>query len=213
MSFDALTIDPKNADSGQVRANPGAKLLNAARDLFYSQGYHLAGINEIIARSGTSKKSFYRYYPAKRELGQAYLAAEQRAFGQYLRRLMERHTGDYRGFVRAWAYTMRRSAAGRYRYGCPFANLLAQTGAEFAGEIAQAMSDWQARLERYLVECDLQLSPDMAPGLVRMILMQYQGAIQMWRLSGEPEYFERFEAGLLQLASLSSGHRAVGLLR
>lgn len=158
------------------------------------------GLTRLSLARARPKKGFYRYYPAKRELGQAYLVAEQQAFGTYLRRLMARHAKDYRGFVRAWAYTMRRSAAGGYQCGCPFANLMAQTGTEFAGEIAEAMGTWRAQLERFLVECDLQLSPEVASGTASVILMSYQGAIQMWRLSGELEYFKCFEAGLLQLA-------------
>jgi AcrR family transcriptional regulator len=45
--------------------------------LFYEQGYHATGINQIIAEAQVVKASFYQHFPAKEALGVAYL--EQRS--------------------------------------------------------------------------------------------------------------------------------------
>lgn len=45
--------------------NTKGKIINAAWDLFYEQGYEDTTVEEIIAKSGTSKGSFYHYFEGK----------------------------------------------------------------------------------------------------------------------------------------------------
>ena len=45
--------------------NTKGKIINAAWDLFYEQGYDDTTIEEIIHKSGTSKGSFYHYFEGK----------------------------------------------------------------------------------------------------------------------------------------------------
>ncbi|MBR5808784.1 MAG: TetR/AcrR family transcriptional regulator [Clostridia bacterium] len=45
--------------------NTKGKIINAAWDLFYEQGYEDTTVEDIIAESGTSKGSFYHYFEGK----------------------------------------------------------------------------------------------------------------------------------------------------
>ena len=45
-----------------------SKIVNAAWNLFYENGYENTTVDEIIARSGTSKGSFYHYFNSKDSL-------------------------------------------------------------------------------------------------------------------------------------------------
>ncbi|MBQ1351136.1 MAG: TetR/AcrR family transcriptional regulator, partial [Oscillospiraceae bacterium] len=45
--------------------NTKGKIVTAAWDLFYKQGYADTTIDEIIEASGTSKGSFYHYFKSK----------------------------------------------------------------------------------------------------------------------------------------------------
>lgn len=45
--------------------NTKGKIINAAWDLFYEQGYDYTTVEEIIEKSGTSKGSFYHYFEGK----------------------------------------------------------------------------------------------------------------------------------------------------
>ncbi|MGD9809602.1 MAG: TetR/AcrR family transcriptional regulator [Deferribacterales bacterium] len=49
------------------------RLLETAGRLFYEQGYHATGINQIIKEAETAKASFYQHFPSKEELCVAYL--------------------------------------------------------------------------------------------------------------------------------------------
>lgn len=44
------------------------KIINAAWNLFYENGYENTTVDEIIARSGTSKGSFYHHFTSKKSL-------------------------------------------------------------------------------------------------------------------------------------------------
>lgn len=45
--------------------NTKGKIITAAWDLFYEQGYDNTTVEEIIEKSGTSKGSFYHYFEGK----------------------------------------------------------------------------------------------------------------------------------------------------
>lgn len=50
------------------------RLLETAANLFTQRGFSAVGIDEIIDRAGTAKASFYRYFPSKEHLVEAWLA-------------------------------------------------------------------------------------------------------------------------------------------
>jgi AcrR family transcriptional regulator len=64
------------------RWEPGARerLVVAAVDLFSEQGYDATTVAQIAERAGTTKSTFFRYFPDKREL----LAAGQETLGRLL---------------------------------------------------------------------------------------------------------------------------------
>ncbi len=51
--------------SKKTAKNTKGKIINAAWDLFYEQGYDDTTVEEIIEKSGTSKGSFYHYFEGK----------------------------------------------------------------------------------------------------------------------------------------------------
>jgi len=44
------------------------ELLRAARDVFSTKGYHAAKVDDIVARAGVAKGTFYLYFPDKRSV-------------------------------------------------------------------------------------------------------------------------------------------------
>ncbi len=193
--------------AARSEANPGARLLHSARRLFNEQGYAAAGINEIIAAAGASKKSFYTYFPAKHDLGAAYLRAEEGDLQRLMNQLARRHGQDFRGFIHGWRNFISRRAQQRRFFGCPFARMAAQAPQEFAPQLPGIVTRWRRELERYLASCDLALTPAEARQFSRQILVLYQGAVQMWRITGELAYFRNFEAGVLAALTVERRRR------
>jgi len=58
-----------------MSANAKSKILSTASQLFYAQGYHQTGINQIIEESKVAKASFYYHFASKEDLAIAYLEA------------------------------------------------------------------------------------------------------------------------------------------
>lgn len=50
-----------------------AQLLDAARRVFASKGYHRTGVADIIAEAGVARGTFYNYFDSKRAIFQAVL--------------------------------------------------------------------------------------------------------------------------------------------
>ena len=51
------------------------RLLATARRLFYSEGIHTVPVDRLVTEAGVTRATFYRHYPAKEDLVEAYLRA------------------------------------------------------------------------------------------------------------------------------------------
>lgn len=52
------------------------RLLATASELFYREGIHSVGVDRIIAEAGVTRATFYRHFPSKESLVEAYLGVE-----------------------------------------------------------------------------------------------------------------------------------------
>ena len=59
-----------------MKSNTRAKIIETASELFYTKGYNLTGINEIIKESGIAKATLYSHFNSKEDLLVAYLEAK-----------------------------------------------------------------------------------------------------------------------------------------
>jgi len=74
--------------------NTRGKIINAAWDLFYEQGYEDTTVEEIIEKSGTSKGSFYHYFEGK----DALLGSLSYIFDEEYEKLKENLTDEMSSF-------------------------------------------------------------------------------------------------------------------
>ncbi|MBL8022121.1 MAG: TetR/AcrR family transcriptional regulator [Leptospirales bacterium] len=182
---------------------PADRILKRARKLFYEQGYSTTGIDQIIAESGTSKKSFYRYYPSKSDLARAYLKSEREALLGYFEELTTRQQ-TYSGFVRAWCKILRTRAHNGTFFGCPFGNYASQSPDSVRDRklLVETMEAWRETLEKFLKRCAPSISRAQLTQTVNRILILYQGGLQMWNITGDETYLKHLEHELLLLQPL-----------
>ena len=181
-------------------AAPAERILSVARELFYAQGFPTTGVNQIIEESGTSKKSFYKYYPTKQELGSAYIMAEKNELISFFRHLSRKYDG-YTAFIRTWCNILRKEAKYLRYHGCPFGNFASQVGQiDYAPQLTAVIEEWLAILEAKLAAT----FPDMNQADIarhsERILMLYEGAVTLWKVTGDMKYFNLLEEELLSLA-------------
>ncbi|MGH3417768.1 MAG: TetR/AcrR family transcriptional regulator [Actinocrinis sp.] len=55
--------------------SPRDRLLETARRLFYTQGIHTVPVDRLVTEAGVTRATFYRHFPAKEDLVEAYLRA------------------------------------------------------------------------------------------------------------------------------------------
>jgi len=55
--------------------SPRDRLLRTARRLFYAEGIHTVPVDRLITEAGVTRATFYRHFPAKEDLVEAYLRA------------------------------------------------------------------------------------------------------------------------------------------
>jgi len=65
------------------------QILETADRLFYSQGYNLTGINQIIEEAGVAKASLYYHFPSKEDLCVAYLKRRYANWSELLMQTIE----------------------------------------------------------------------------------------------------------------------------
>ena len=69
-----LDMASRTTPSGASAARE--RLLRTASDLFYREGIHAVGVDRIIAEAGVTRATFYRHFPSKEDLVEAYLGVE-----------------------------------------------------------------------------------------------------------------------------------------
>ena len=52
------------------------RLLATASELFYREGIHAVGVDRIVTEAGVTRATFYRHFPGKGDLVEAYLGVE-----------------------------------------------------------------------------------------------------------------------------------------
>ena len=64
-----MTTAPGRAEIlEETRAPPRARILKAARELFYKDGIHTVGVDAIAEAAGTNKTTLYRHFESKDQL-------------------------------------------------------------------------------------------------------------------------------------------------
>ena len=79
--------------------SPKERVLKTASDLFYRQGYHETGINQIIKEAEVSKATFYSHFPSKEELAVAYMQSQDALQMAGIKEMIRKETTPYNRFM------------------------------------------------------------------------------------------------------------------
>jgi AcrR family transcriptional regulator len=101
---------------------PRARILAAARDLFYWQGIRAVSVDAIAEAAETNKMTLYRHFASKDALVAEYLRELGQEIDAEWDALSSAHPGDPQGEIKAWLETVSECVASGAERGCPFAN-------------------------------------------------------------------------------------------
>ncbi|MHA6204938.1 TetR/AcrR family transcriptional regulator [Dyella soli] len=101
------------------------RILRTAHDLFYQEGIRATGIDRVIAEAGVTKVTFYRHFPSKNDLVQAFLEFRHERWMTWFRKALGRH--EDKG-VDAVVEAMREWFTQPDFRGCAFINTVVELG-------------------------------------------------------------------------------------
>jgi AcrR family transcriptional regulator len=189
--------------------NPKERILSIATYLFYKQGYTNTGINQIIKESKTAKASFYEYFPSKENLGKAVLRKFCADTLFWMRGIL-RKSKSPEAFSKNLSIAIKKQIQSKDEYyiGCPVALFSAQISLEnkeFQKQFNRFVSLWESILSSYLL--DFQKAKKLGSKVniqmaTKNILNQYEGALLLWRLSGNKEYIHIMELEINRILNI-----------
>jgi AcrR family transcriptional regulator len=128
---------------------PRARILKAARDLFYRHGIHTVGVDAIAAAADTNKMTLYRHFKSKDELVCECLREVGGGIDRAWAEIEHAHEGDPKGQLLAWLRFMGEIKLGRNPRGCAFVN----AAVELANESHPARRVIEERKSFYHAKC------------------------------------------------------------
>jgi AcrR family transcriptional regulator len=163
------------------------RILSTATRLFYSHGAKNTGINQIIEEAGVAKASFYQHFPSKEDLIVQCLDLYNLMISKVVRRFVAR-SRSLKDFFETWSMFIRRTARVNPAFnGCPIANI----GFQIEPENVAIRGKSKAAGE-------IGRNADVA-ALFREIIQINEGALIMWRLTGDAAFLDSLSSALLKL--------------
>ncbi len=162
---------------GRSKAPAGARLLDAASEMFYREGIRAVGVDAIVERAGVAKMSLYKNFRSKDELVAAYLRARDGRWRGWIQEEVERRAGSPAARIPAVFDALEDWMAGDEGYrGCAFVNASAEISdpSHPAYAVISEQKAWMlGYFERLVRDAGIGASEEMAERL----LIIYEGAM------------------------------------
>tara|TARA_B110000037_G_C17109006_1_gene501052 strand:+ start:741 stop:1325 length:585 start_codon:yes stop_codon:yes gene_type:complete len=111
--------------SPRPKSDAQERIVNAACDLFYRQGYHSTSVDQVIAAAGVSKPTVYNYFPRKEDLCVGYLEERTRREFEMMDSSFKNLKTARKRYSAIIRHVKKRIKSWEYR-GCGFMNMLAE---------------------------------------------------------------------------------------
>lgn len=170
--------------------SPRQRIVEAAHDLFYSQGIRATGVDRVIEVAKVTKVTFYRQFPSKDDLVAAYLEYRHERWMGWFHARLEVHRSRGRSGLDALLRTLREWWDDPTFRGCAFIN----AATEIAPSSPLALDVFRRHKSEMLEELLTVLPVKRTKvGICQAIAFAVDGAI-LHAQAGMPP--ERVEAGL-----------------
>lgn len=109
-----------------IRPPPRERILQAAQELFSTEGLRRVTVDAVAERANTTKMAVYRHFASKEALVGEWLAIVIAQYAGELDRLAREHPVDARAQLTGWVRFVSDSLPRLSYRGCPFVNSLAE---------------------------------------------------------------------------------------
>lgn len=188
------------------------QLVTTAFDLFYRQGIHAVGINQILQESGIAKKTLYHHFAGKEALVAAVISYRDRVFLEWLEKRLEQEKFTAEGVIEALFTALDdwindRETTLTAFHGCFFINTCAEYG-DPGHELHRQCAQHKTAATRMLASCLLKtgLEEQAAGELAYTLSLLKEGAIVLAQVQGDKQ--AALQAKVLALSLASSVYSA-----
>jgi AcrR family transcriptional regulator len=166
-----------------TKASARKRLLEAANELFYSEGVQTVGIDRVIEHAGVAKASLYNTFGSKEGLVCAYLELRNVRIRDRITRTLTRFRTPRERLLGVFDAQGEAFTDPEYN-GCPFARATAETPEDSAiRHAADSNRAWVRGLFRELATASGYAAPEE---LARQLHLLYDGAAQTARMDHDP---------------------------
>jgi AcrR family transcriptional regulator len=171
-------------------------LLRRCWEVFNRHGYYGTSVKMLAESTGLGKSGVMHHHESKESLMRAVVEYAQEELRRYVLSVAQEELPPEQ---RLEKLLRRQNRLAKYeRRGCFFANTALETGREglFNDLIESTYAEWQTAVAHILTAI---LPPAAAGDTAYRLLLEYEGAITMYKLSGDEQHLERFVARAVAL--------------
>jgi AcrR family transcriptional regulator len=172
------------------------RIIEAARELFYKQGYTATGIAQILKASGANSGSLYHFFPSKEDLLVAVLEKYKSMLEpQVLKPSYERVSDPIERIFAVLDGYRQWLLATDFELGCPIGNLALEVGNSHPRAralITENLDAWCDAIRRLIEDASGRLPDDVdPPALAKHVLAIMEGAVMLSRAYRNFEPFDQ----------------------
>lgn len=184
------------------------RLMKAVAELIWTNSYGSTTVDQICAKAGVRKGSFYHFFNAKSDLAQAAIEAEWEQIRGQLDRIFSPTVAPLdrlRGFCR---HCHGEQAALKARFGhvlgCPMSNLGTEVSTQDRS-LRQTVQTIMCQARQYIETTvrDAQAAGLVAPAdpasRARMLYAYFEGLLAQARIEDDPDVLLEMEPGMLDI--------------
>jgi len=195
-----------------------ARIVEAARDLFWRKGYHATSVNDILAQAEAGSGSLYYFFKDKEDV----LAAVLRHYLELLQPMImepaiQKHDDPFEQAFGVLDVYRTGLIESNFHFACPIGRIaleVSDPGNDIRDLLDENFRRWAESLEARLNEADDRLPPESnRRELARFFLTVMEGAVMQAATARDIEPFDSAVKHLrTYLSLLTDGHVAVQTL-
>ena len=178
------------------------RILTAAFDTVYRQGFRATSVNDIVAKAGVTQGAFFHYFPNKNALG--YTLADEVLRDMLLERWtkpLSAYSNPIQGIAIRYKKLMEETTDEEVGLGCPLNNLtqeMSPIDPVFRDKLRSVMQEWIKETERYLKKAQAEghMRPEVdAKSAAEFLVMMEEGSWALAKVLGDRRVYQSMYGG------------------
>lgn len=198
--------DETNQQPQRNRSQFYDKILIAAAELFYCKGFNQVSINEVIANSEVSRRTFYRYFPSKDELILEVMRFQTKQWLKYFEEEVSKRASSPKEMILSSLDVLKEWYESPDFHGCPFIKAALEI-ADISHPVNQIVIMARQSVRTYIFKLALEANIPKPEIFSHQYLLLMGGSILMTSIEGNTMGIEYARETLIAFMDMGKGNR------